>query len=112
MLNVRGKLDVQPYDIKWALGHVMSRGLSPMQHIDNRLQFSPKMEMIPYIDLINHHDKASFPVGRADDVAIFSMYEGQFKELKAGEEVFIQYVGGHAALDTFVKLGFVPEKYK
>eukprot|EP01024_Parvocaulis_polyphysoides_P034377 TRINITY_DN30418_c0_g1_i1.p2 TRINITY_DN30418_c0_g1~~TRINITY_DN30418_c0_g1_i1.p2 ORF type:complete len:254 (-),score=27.64 TRINITY_DN30418_c0_g1_i1:407-1168(-) len=40
MYNVKGKLQVQPYDIKWALGHVMSRGISPMQNIDDRLQFS------------------------------------------------------------------------
>eukprot|EP01023_Acetabularia_acetabulum_P010566 TRINITY_DN14809_c0_g1_i1.p1 TRINITY_DN14809_c0_g1~~TRINITY_DN14809_c0_g1_i1.p1 ORF type:complete len:221 (-),score=34.84 TRINITY_DN14809_c0_g1_i1:158-820(-) len=113
MYNVKGKLQVQPHDIKWALGHVMSRGISPMQNIDDKLQFSSgKMEMIPYIDLINHHDEAALPIGRGDDVAVFSVVGGSPKALTAGEELFIQYICGNSALETFVKLGFVPNKFK
>jgi len=81
--------DIDPVDICWGMGQIASRAFGGFADPG----------MAPYIDLFNHQDLASHPLGVDDEDAlpggphycVTSLWDGQPREVEAGAELYISY---------------------
>lgn len=98
------KLD--PANIVWGMGQIASRAFGGFEDPG----------MAPFIDLMNHADQASHPLGVEDGslpcdgvhYAVFSLWQGQPRNLKPGQELFISYQvldHGMSPLNVFLNFG-------
>jgi hypothetical protein len=100
---------LDPADIAWGMGQIASRAFGGFEDPG----------LAPFIDLMNHADPASHPLGVEDDslpcdgvhYAVFSLWNGQPRSLKPGQELYISYQvleHGMSPLNVFLNFGDAP----
>lgn len=81
--------DIDPVDIAWGMAQIASRAFGGIADPG----------MAPYIDLFNHNEAASHPIGVDDDAAapggphycVTSLWNGRPTDIAAGSELYISY---------------------
>lgn len=101
------ELSVSAADVRWALGHVVSRSFGS----------GADLALLPFIDCCNHQQNAATPEGFTTSAgeacaAVHSRSKGALQALPRGTEFCVSYVAGTSPLNMLLNFGFVPHEHR
>lgn len=102
-------LNVDPADVRWALGQAVSRA------------YGTTPRLIPALDCVNHSRHSTPPlVIRNEEDALLTCVSNMdanysVRDLDSGSEIFVSYAAekggfGSTAIEMFIDYAFVPEE--